>query len=80
MNTDTVRRVLQAVYGSWAGTMIAAGRSDADIIDHLRSSDVGVQVVSIEAGDIAAEARRRIFQNLGTIRGIIDNLPPEETT
>ena len=68
-----MKKTFQAVYGSWVGSLIAAGRSDEDIHSILHSSAPGLDTVAgafgeLEAVAAAPRARAVILAHLPTIR------------
>lgn len=68
-----MRKTFQAVYGSWAGTLVAAGRSDDDIRAILESSTTGIDSIDDEpeARRSAHRARENMLANLPIIRRTI---------
>lgn len=68
VGADNCRRGFQAVYGSWAGTLIGQGRTDDDIVAILESSACGLEGTGVEG--IATRARDNILRNLPRLREV----------
>lgn len=66
VGADNCRRGFQAVYGSWAGTLIGQGRTDADVAAILESSACGLEGTGVEG--IATRARNTVLRNLPRLR------------
>jgi hypothetical protein len=65
---DASRRAFQAIYGSWAGTLICQGRDDVTVIAILKSSEAGLAGVGTEVAAVAARARTNIIAHLPELR------------
>lgn len=64
---DNCRRAFQAIYGSWAGTLICQGRDDDAIAALLNSSAPGLEGQG-DATAVAARARANILSHLPQLR------------
>ena len=64
-----MRKTIQAIYGSWAGSLLAAGRTDDEVRDILESSIPGINMANEpEACAAAHRARETILLKLPEIR------------
>lgn len=73
MNQDEVRKAFQAIFGSWAGTLIALGRSDEDIADVLNTTIPGITGhCTPDVVKVALRAKDVILSNLPKLRSALD--------
>lgn len=72
MNQDEVRKAFQSVLGSWAGTLIAQGRSDEDIAALLNTITPGItNNCAPDVAKVALRAKDVILSNLPKLRAFI---------